>query len=82
MPDALINRASCQLENFTIIDHNTHYTKRQLIFHQNQHTNDKIKPNSKSQKTAIYIYIYILIKLKDSASQWANHRFTVQKRGS
>ena len=75
MPDAPITRASCQSENFTITNHNTHYTKRQLISHQHQHTptpthtNDKIKPNSKSQKTAKKIYINKAKRF----GQWANH---------
>ena len=62
-----ITRASCQSENFTITNHNIHYTKRQLISHQHQHTptpthtNDKIKPNSKIQKTTIIITIIIII---------------------
>ena len=65
-----ITRASCQSENFTITNHNIHYTKRQLISHQHQHTptpthtNDKIKPNSKIQKTTKIIIIIIkIIKL-------------------
>ena len=80
-----ITRASCQSENFTITNHNIHYTKRQLISHQHQHTptpthtNDKIKPNSKSHKTAKKKK-RSNNKAKDSAKQWANHRVTVQKR--
>ena len=61
-----ITRANCQSENFTITNHNTHYTKRQLISHQHQHQHtltptpmDKINPNSKSQRRS-----KILIKLK------------------
>ena len=65
-----ITRASCQSENFTITNHNIHYTKRQLISHQHQHTptpthtNDKIKPNSKIQKTTKIIIIIIIIIIK------------------
>ena len=66
MPMPPFTRASCQSENFTITKHNTHYTKRQLISHQNQHQHqhqhtptptNKIKPKSQIQGK-------ILIKLK------------------
>ena len=72
-----ITRASCQLENFTITSHNTHYTKRQLISHQYQHQHqhtptptDKVKPNSKSQKTGKKQNIN---KAKDLAGQSQTH---------
>ena len=70
-----ITRANCQSENFTITNHNRHYTKRQLISHQHQHQHqhkhmptltDKIKPNSKGKKKA-------KLKVKDMASQSQAH---------
>ena len=65
-----ITRASCQSENFIITNHNTHYTKGQLISHQHQHTptpthaNDKIKPNSKSEKTVKKKKVLIKLKIR------------------
>ena len=38
-----------------------------------------MKKSKNSKKKKIYIYIYIN-KAKDSTSQWANHRVTVQNR--
>ena len=74
-----ITRASYQLENFTITNHNTHYTKRKLIS-QHQHIptpTNKIKPNSKSQKTG---KILIKLKLQPITVQKNQIKFVLKKR--
>ena len=74
-----ITRVSCQSENFTITNHNTHYTKRKVIS-QHQHIptpTNKIKPNSKSQKTG---KILIKLKLQPITVQKNQIKFVLKKR--
>ena len=74
-----ITRASCQLENFIITNHNTHYTKRKVIS-QHQHIptpTNMIKPNSKSQKIG---KILIKLKLQPIAVQKNQINFVLKKR--